>query len=192
VKGCCIVDGHAPASPIPRNTTMKAHFQLAQAYIALHSSFEALEAAKKAHELCVEDIYAGGKGGVVLRRLVSLCWDKKEVWEMREEKRLRERPGLLEEAVKGLERERDEKIMGLGSKASRGDEESVEEYRGKVEEVRRVFAKEGEKEGERRVVPDWCLDGISFSAMVDPVVVSCLPFPFPLPLFQKCMLTRGE
>jgi hypothetical protein len=154
-----------------QGTVMKAYFQLAQAQIALHKSEEGLRSAREAHRLCVEEICVGGKGGSSIgpiTELVLRC--KKEDWERREEGRLRLRGGLLEELV-GL----------LGKEGKDGE--------GKVEELRRVFAsanvKEGEGEGEsrRRKVPDWCVDDITFSVMLDPVVVSFIPscFPFPSP-----------
>jgi STIP1 family protein 1 len=139
---------------------MKAYFQLAQAQIALNKSEEGLKSAREAHRLCVEEIYIGGKGGSSIgpiTELVLRC--KKEDWERREDERLKLRGGLLEELVGLL-----------------GKEE------GKVEELRRVFdlAKVGEGEARRRKVPDWCVDDITFSVMLDPVVVSFYPFPFPL------------
>jgi hypothetical protein len=157
-------------SPSTQGTVMKAYFQLAQAQIALNKSEEALKSAREAHRLCVEEIYIGGKGGSSIgpiTELVLRC--KKEDWERREDERLRLRGGLLEELVEKL-----------------GGEEK------KVEELRRVFdaAKIGEGEARRRKVPDWCVDDITFSVMLDPVVVSVYPFPssllfsslFPLPL----------
>jgi len=137
---------------------MKAYFQLAQAQIALHKSSEGLQSAREAHRLCVEEIYIGGKGGTSIgpiTELVLRC--KKEDWERREDERLKLRGGLLEELVGKL-----------------GGEEK------KVEELRRIFdaAKIGEGEARRRKVPDWCVDDITFSVMLDPVVVSLSPFPF--------------
>ena len=139
---------------------MKAYFQLAQAQIALHKSSEGLQSAREAHRLCVEEIYIGGKGGTSIgpiTELVLRC--KKEDWERREDERLKLRGGLLEELVGKL-----------------GGEEK------KVEELRRIFdaAKIGEGEARRRKVPDWCVDDITFSVMLDPVVVSLSPFPIPL------------
>ena len=64
---------------------MKAHFQLAQAQIALHYAEDALESARTAHTLCVEEVVAGGKGGSSIgpiTELVLRC--KKERWEERE------------------------------------------------------------------------------------------------------------
>jgi STIP1 family protein 1 len=140
---------------------MKAYFQLAQAQIALYDAESALNSAKEAHRLCVEEIAVGGKGGTSIgpiTELVLRC--KKEDWERREGERLRARGGLLEGLVGFLEKEGRE---------------------GEVEELRRVF-EEGGRGGEarRRKVPDWCVDDITFSVMLDPVVVSLYPPSFPL------------
>jgi hypothetical protein len=148
-------------APGTQGTVMKAYFQLAQAQIALHKSEEGLKSAREAHRLCVEEIYIGGKGGSSIgpiTELVLRC--KKEDWERREDERLKLRGGLLEE------------LVGLVGKE--GDE-------GKVEELRRVFdaAKVGEGEATRRKVPDWCVDDITFSVMLDPVVVSLISLSFP-------------
>ena len=148
-------------APGTQSTVMKAYFQLAQAQIALHKSQEALKSAKEAHRLCVEEIYIGGKGASsigMITELVLRC--KKEDWERREEERLRLRGGLVEELVGYLEKE--------------GNRET------EVDELRRVFSEvgkgEGEGEGRRRKVPDWCVDDITFSVMLDPVVVSFYAF----------------
>jgi STIP1 family protein 1 len=146
-------------APGTQGTVMKAYFQLAQAQIALNKSEEGLKSAREAHRLCVEEIYIGGKGASSIgpiTELVLRC--KKEDWERREDERLKLRGGLLEELVGLLGKEGDW---------------------GKAGELRRVFdaAKIGEGEARRRKVPDWCVDDITFSVMLDPVVVSLYPFP---------------
>jgi hypothetical protein len=141
-------------APATQGTVMKAYFQLAQAQIALNKSDEGLKSAREAHRLCVEEIYIGGKGASSIgpiTELVLRC--KKEDWERREDERLKLRGGLLEELVGLLGKEGDW---------------------GKAGELRRVFdaAKVEEGEARRRTVPDWCVDDITFSVMLDPVVVS--------------------
>lgn len=165
---------------------MKAYYHLAQAQIALHQTAEALESSKQAHKFCVEEIHRGGKGGSSIgpiTELVLRC--KKEWWEEQEDKRVRARPGLLGEIEGGLERERDSMVKDALDFAGPDDvrkrkEELERLYAGKIEEVRRVFekAREVEKEGKRRRVPDWCVDDITFSVMLDPVVVSSFPSSF--------------
>ncbi|PMD20164.1 U-box-domain-containing protein [Hyaloscypha hepaticicola] len=166
---------HAISLSPPPSISMKAHFQLAQAQIALHNPSSALESSKLAHKLCIDEIVAGGKGGGSIgpiTELVLRC--KKELWEQREDERLRKRGGLLEECARGLERERDAYVSVL--QAEEGKEEDVERvkerYGQKIEELRRTFELAGAvgEEGKRRKVPDWCLDDITFSVMLDPVV----------------------
>ena len=163
----------------PPSISLKAHFQLAQAQIALHHPSEALESAKIAHALCVEEVIVGGKGANnigPITELVLRC--KKELWEVREEERLRGRAGLLSELTAGLERDREAYISVLRTEQRKEKEvEAVKErYRGKIEELRRTFELAGVngQEAKRRKVPDWCLDDITFSVMLDPVVVCVL------------------
>ena len=158
---------------------MKAYFQLAQAQIALREKNEALESAKKAHVLCVGEIERGGKGGSslgMIGELVLRC--KKEVWESREEERLRVRLLLLGELVIGLEKgmvEEAERCLGNGG--TKEDVERVEKvWLGKIDELRRVWdlGTAGDAGGEKKRrpnPPDWCVDDITFGVMVDPVVV---------------------
>lgn len=54
-----VVDSLHAISLLPYRETMKAHFQLAQAYVELKHP-DALANAKIAHELCVEEIHIGG------------------------------------------------------------------------------------------------------------------------------------
>lgn len=127
----------------------------------------------------------GGKGANnigPITELVLRC--KKELWELREEERLRSRPSLLNELVAGLERDREAYISVLRAEGKGKDVEieSVKErYRGKIGELRRTFELAGVngEEGKRRKVPDWCLDDITFSVMLDPVVV-CILLTFSL------------
>jgi len=183
---------HAISLSPPPSISMKAHFQLAQAQIALHNPSSALESSKLAHKLCIDEIVAGGKGGGSIgpiTELVLRC--KKELWEQREDERLRKRGGLLEECARGLERERDAYVSVL--QAEEGKEEDVERvkerYGQKIEELRRTFELAGAvgEEGKRRKVPDWCLDDITFSVMLDPVVVCSPPTPA-----CKCMLMKNR
>ncbi|PMD47157.1 U-box-domain-containing protein [Hyaloscypha variabilis F] len=158
----------------PPSISLKAHFQLAQAQIALHHPSEALESAKIAHALCVEEVIVGGKGANnigPITELVLRC--KKELWEVREEERLRGRGGLLSELIAGLERDREAYVYVLRGEGKENEVEKVEErYRGKIEELRRTFELAGynAQEAKKRKVPDWCLDDITFSVMLDPVV----------------------
>jgi len=150
---------------------MKAHFQLAQARIALHQEKDALESAKKAYELCMEEVARGGKGASSLgpiTELVHKC--RKEEWEGRERERIRNNDSLLGELVRDLEDKRDRAIHGLlvGGAGEVQIGEAKQEFEAKIENLREVFERAGVTK--RRRVPDWCIDDISFAVMLDPVV----------------------
>lgn len=129
---------------------MKAYYYLAQAQIALNDSKEAVVSAKNAHRYCVKEVESGGKGAGslgVITELVLRCL--KEDWERREDERLQGREGLLAEL---------EEMLG-------GDE-------AKIEKLRKVFEAAGQMapEATRRKMPDWAVDNITFSVMIDPVI----------------------
>lgn len=168
---------------------MKAYYYLAQAQIALHDSEYALASSEKAHELCVKEVLSGGKGAgslSVITELVLRC--KKENWERKERERLMARGGLLADLVGLLERERDQKQKSVqGEKPQQLSQEISKEYAEKIEELRRTFeaANGAQDEGRRRKVPDWIVDDITFSVMVDPVVVCSSLFSIPALMFWK-------
>lgn len=169
---------HAIALSPPPTINMKAHFQLAQAQIALHHAESALDNAKIAHKLCVDEVVSGGKGGSSIgpiTELVLRC--KKERWEEHEDERLRAIPGLLSDVIRSLERNRDEDVAALNLDKEHDKVKDIEaKLQEKIKEVRKMFELAGatDKEAKRRKVPDWCLDDITFSVMLDPVVV-CPP-----------------
>lgn len=178
---------------------MKAYFQLAQAQIALHHTAAALSSARQAHAFCVEEVVSGGKGGSSIGPITELVLKcKKEDWERREREREGEREGLLGDVVRGLEKSKSEEIELILHDDDEGREgklkEVEEKWDSKIEDVRRVFERaglEGAEKARRRKVPDWCVDDITFSVMLDPVVVSSpshlllhftsLFIPLPLP-----------
>jgi STIP1 family protein 1 len=177
---------------------MKAYYFLAQAQIALHRPSEALASAKEAHRLCVEEIHKGGKGASSIgpiTELVLRC--KKEAWEAKEKERLDAQGGLVRELQVLLEKERDRRVEELHSQAATEmtdgegvnvpveEQKITEEYARKIEEVRNMGVAAGTvgEEGKRRNVPDWCIDDITFSVMVDPVVVRPIP-PFSPSLYN--------
>ena len=166
---------------------MKAYYFLAQAQIALHQSAAAVLSAKEAHRLCVEEVHKGGKGASSIgpiTELVLRC--KKEDWEARETERLQRQTGLASELEVLLWKEREARARGLEDKAAMGllNEDRLEaemmkledEFQQKANDVRKMAVAAGiaGEEAKKRVVPDWCLDDITFSVMVDPVVVSSL------------------
>lgn len=170
------------SSPV-NSVCMKAHFTIAQAYHAMHEYENALQAVEKAREYCVKDMPIGGKGligsGKSLPNILELglrC--RKEGWEAREEKRRRERRDLCGEVVglmrreagrRGVSDDIDVDVNVNGSLIN--GEDITEEWKRKIEEVERVFrlVETQGKDGRRREMPDWAIDGISFNVMSDPV-----------------------
>lgn len=171
-----ITDSLHAISLLEYRDTMKAHFQLAQAQIALNHQADALKNAKIAHELCVEEIHAGGKGGSSIGPITELVLKcKKEDWENRENERLKTRNGLLYELEDALREKMNSELQRLHEKGN-PDSESVakvtRKYDDKLGELRSTFeiANLMNSEDKRRKVPDWCIDDITFSVMYDPVV----------------------
>lgn len=152
---------------------MKAYYYLAQAEAALSDSYSALLHAKEAHRICVAD-GAKGQGSLTnITELVLQC--KKADWDRRENIRIRERRGLLRELEDLLAVEKEKALSEAGADSS---EELEQEYKSKVENLQSTFevAKINEEDlVKKRVVPDWLIDGISFTVMLDPVVVSGAP-----------------
>ncbi|CAD6499952.1 BgTH12-04057 [Blumeria graminis f. sp. triticale] len=164
-----ISDAEHAISLLPQN--MKAYFQLAQAQLALDSSFDALLSAEKAHKLCLHEIQVGGKGGSSIGPITELVLRCKKInWERKECEKEKKRCKLLAEVISGLEGSRDREMDQL---RSLGEDESTikdvhEKYDSMVEETRKIWAS---ATGERkREVPEWCVDNITFSVMLDPVV----------------------
>ncbi len=123
--------------------------------------------------------------------LVLRC--KKELWEKKENDRLKVRNGLLEEMC-GLIRSKKENELAALNMVGEATKEQTEEvertWRRKEEELRRVWDTAAEGEGKRRAVPDWAIDNITFAVMHDPVMVSlnlCC-FPVRAPLWSIYML----
>jgi STIP1 family protein 1 len=161
-----VASSEAALDITPHN--MKAWYNIAQARHAMQEYEKALHAVEKAREECVRE---GGKM-VSLPNILELglkC--RKEWWEEKERRRIRETPGLLGEVLGLMEREEEARVEGK-------DPEEVQkvkgEWEGKKEQLERVFrlVETMGKEGKRREMPDWAVDGITFNVMTDPVVVS--------------------
>lgn len=153
---------------------MKAYYYLAQAQLALKHPNEALSSALSAYKFCLSSRSASTAA------VCSLVLDaKKQKWESRERERLRRRSGLLQELEDALTRkgnarisEVEERVME-GKLGYRDGEEEMKELRSemrkKVEELRSVFAIADPVNMQRREVPDYMIDSITFSVMHDPV-----------------------
>ena len=153
--------------------SLKAHYSLSQAHLALRAFDDALRHALRAHALCVR---AADKSLETITAHVLRC--RKERWDDLERRRVRETGALEGEVLGLLEREREAALAEVGEgDGAAGREEVEEEWRGKMERMREVFERARPKEEKRRKVPDWAIDDISFCVMVDPVIVSIPPCP---------------
>ncbi|KAL7792026.1 hypothetical protein V8C37DRAFT_381380 [Trichoderma ceciliae] len=147
----------------PQN--MKAHYYLAQAQLSIRDYDGALENALAAHKLCAtaSDKSLGAVTNIVLR-----C--KKDRWEAKEKKRLRQERELEEQMLDMLRKDRDAMLMAV----TPGDHIEwrmiEEEANEKMAVLSKVFENARTQSQKRREVPDWAIDDISFAIMVDPVI----------------------
>jgi STIP1 homology and U-box containing protein 1 len=157
---------------------MKAYYYLAQAEIELERLEEAYSHAQKAYELC-----SGIKTGVVdkawerslgpVTALVLRC--KKELWERKENERLKTRNSLLEDLRDLLAKQKATEREELKASADYSEEKRIElesSWQKKEEELKRLWESAADADGKRREVPDWAIDNITFAVMYDPVMVS--------------------
>jgi STIP1 family protein 1 len=163
---------------LPKN--MKAYYYLAQAQIALSQPGAALSSALRAHDLCVKEIHNGGKGGASIGHITELVLRcKKEDWERREKEKNQRKGGLREEIMELLVKERGRVVREAREGGRYGEAEDLKgEYEGKIGDLKEMFEKHDREQDpkRRKPVPDWVIDDITFSVMVDPVVVSSLLF----------------
>ncbi|ELR06493.1 hypothetical protein VC83_09438 [Pseudogymnoascus destructans] len=146
---------------IKEKANMKARHYGAQALVGLGRGREALKEAMEAYKISAKE-EAGSLGSVVL--VVLKC--KKAAWEEREQERLAGTEGVRGKVVEGLRRDLERRVEG----AEEGEKEGVrKEGEEMIEEVERVWVEAGKAE-KKRVVPDWAVDDITFSFMVDPVI----------------------
>ncbi|KUI63525.1 STIP1 and U box-containing protein 1 [Cytospora mali] len=143
---------------------MKALFQMAQAQIELKDFDVALENAQRAHEIAArtEDKSLGAVTQLVLR-----C--RKERWDSRERARLRQGCELEREVLELLVREAEQAVAECAD--DEGERRDVQaEWDAKIATMRSTFQLARGEQGKRRTVPDWAIDDITFSIMVDPVI----------------------
>lgn len=151
---------------IKEKANMKARHYGAQALVGLGRGREALKEAMEAYKIAAKE-EAGSLGSVV--SVVLKC--KKAAWEEREQERLAGTEGVRGKVVEGLRRDLERRVEGAEEGEREGLRREGEEM---IEEVERVWVEAGKAE-KKRVVPDWAVDDITFSFMVDPVIVSHTP-----------------
>lgn len=151
-------------------SSIKAHYYLSQAQLAICDYDAALDSARRAHDLCAA---TNDKSLAAVTAVVLRC--KKARWEDRERRRAREAQDLERELLELLDKHRDETLAGQESEAEAGAirDESAQ----KLALVRDVFERARAQSDQRRQVPEWAVDDISFCIMVDPVIVGICRVP---------------
>lgn len=142
---------------------MKGHYYLAQAELALKAYDDAVNHAKRAHEICIEN---NDKSISAVTALVLRC--KKERWEDRERRRIREGVQLETQVLSLMEAERDRELKDSKDESER--KEIFGDWEAKLGQLRETFERARNESEKRREVPDWVIDDITFGIMVDPVI----------------------
>ena len=156
---------------------MKAFFYLAQAQLSINHPNEALSSALMAYELCTNSAQQTSNAATI-SALVLKC--KKAKWDIRERERIRRRGDLLADLEALLEREFkkeaddiDARIEAGETSRTEGQEEKTErkaEFEKRRDDLRTAFAISDPDHQQKREVPDYLIDGITFEIMHDPVV----------------------
>lgn len=145
------------------SNNLKAHFILSQAQLSIGDFEAALESALEAHRLAIE---TNDKSLGPITQQVLRC--KKERWEAMEKKRIRENQDLEITLVSLLERERNRDLDMCTDDTERA--QIAEEWDHKIETTRATFEKARDPSDQKRTVPEWAIDDISFAFMLDPVM----------------------
>ncbi|KAF2111127.1 hypothetical protein BDV96DRAFT_499816 [Lophiotrema nucula] len=156
---------------------MKGFFYLAQAQLAINHPNEALSSAIKAYDFCTESAQQTSNAATI-SAFVLKC--KKAKWDIRERDRIRRRADLLSELELHMEKEYKASIEEIDAGVERGETGQIEgqeeksrrkdEWEKKVGDLRTAFALSDPENLQKREVPDYLVDGITFEIMHDPVV----------------------
>ncbi|KAF2877532.1 hypothetical protein BDV95DRAFT_151167 [Massariosphaeria phaeospora] len=156
---------------------MKAFFYLAQAQLSINHPNEALSSALMAYELCTNSAQQTSNAATI-SALVLKC--KKAKWDIRERDRIRRRADLLADLEGKLEHECKRDVDDIEARIESGDvgrsegqeekSERKQDFENKRNDLRTAFALSDPQNLERREVPDFLVDGITFEIMHDPVV----------------------
>jgi STIP1 family protein 1 len=130
-----------------------------------------------AYELCTRSAQQTNNAATI-SALVVKC--KKAKWDIRERERIRRRADLLAELETKLEEDYKKTVFEIEERIAGGEvgrvegqeekQERREEWTGKVNDLRTAFALSDPTNLEKREVPDYLVDGITFEIMHDPVV----------------------
>ncbi|KAL1886958.1 hypothetical protein Cpir12675_006816 [Ceratocystis pirilliformis] len=144
--------------------SLKPTYYISQAQLELGNVKEALETAKKAHELCIKS--KEYKSLAAITQHVLRC--KKDHWDQLEKRRIREDSQLEKEALALMLESKQKDLEGIENESDRREIES--EWETKMNRLQAIFETSRAKSEQKRTVPDWVIDDISFGIMVDPVI----------------------
>lgn len=154
-----------------------AYESTAQAQIAINHPNEALSSALMAYELCTKSSQQTNNAATI-SALVLRC--KKAKWDIRERERIRRRADLLADLEAKLEAEYKKEVFDIEERIASGETGTIEgqehkaekkdEWDKKVADLRTAFALSDPQNLQKREVPDYLVDGITFEIMHDPVV----------------------
>lgn len=149
----------------------------AQAQIAINHPNEALSSALMAYELCTTSSQQTSNAATI-SALVLRC--KQAKWNIRERERIRRRGDLLADLELMLETQYKKDMDDIQSRIesnslprTEGQEEKAElksGFEAKRADLRTAFAISDPEHQQKREVPDYLVDGITFEIMHDPVV----------------------
>lgn len=97
---------------------------------------------------------------------------KKERWEKLEKQRAREDKDLENELLALLDKDKEENLKMVADGDEMERQVVSEEAEQKAKRLRDIFDRARPKADQKREVPDWAIDDITFTIMVDPVMVS--------------------
>ncbi|PSN63775.1 U-box-domain-containing protein [Corynespora cassiicola Philippines] len=156
---------------------MKAFFYLAQAQLSINHPNEALSSALMAYELCTKSAQQTSNAATI-SALVLKC--KKAKWDIRERDRIKRRGDLLADLESALELQYKKDADDIEARIEGGElgriegqeekEERKTEFEKKRDDLRTAFAISDPEHMQKREVPDYLVDGITFEIMHDPVV----------------------
>ncbi|KAF2197266.1 U-box-domain-containing protein [Delitschia confertaspora ATCC 74209] len=156
---------------------MKAYFYLAQAQLSINHPNEALSSALRAYDLCVHSAQQTSNAATISALVLKA---KRAKWEIRERERIRRRGDLLGELETKLEEDYKQQKYNIDERESKGEIGQVEAeeerndikqtWEKKVGDLRTAFAISDPANMQKREVPDYLIDGITFEIMHDPVV----------------------
>jgi STIP1 family protein 1 len=154
-----------------------ADLLLAQAQLNINHPNEALSSALRAYELCASAAQQTSNAATICA-LVLKC--KKAKWDIRERERIRRRGDLMSDLESMLEttfkkdtddiEARIESSLVNRSEGQEEKEERRQEFERKRDDLRTAFAISDPENQQKREVPDYLIDGITFEIMHDPVV----------------------